>query len=57
MKPFLTNKGCLENDNIILLDGEEMIANDRILAKRFNEHYINLVEVLVLLSLPKCRFL
>ena len=57
MKPFLTNKECLENDNIILLDGEEMIANDRILAKSFNEHYINLVEVLVLLSLPKCRFL
>ena len=44
MKPFLTNKGCLENDNIILLDGEEMIATDRILAKRFNEHYINIVE-------------
>ena len=44
MKPFLTNKGCLENNDIILLDGEEMITNDRILAKRFNEHYINIVE-------------
>ena len=44
MKPFLTNKGCLEKKNIILLDGEEMIATDRILAKRFNEHYINIVE-------------
>ena len=42
--PFLTNKGCLENNDIILLDGEEMITNDRILAKRFNEHYINIVE-------------
>ena len=29
MKPFLTNKGCLENDDIILLDGEEMITNDK----------------------------
>ena len=44
MKPFLTNKGCLENNDIILLDGEEMITNDRILAKRFNEHYLNIVE-------------
>ena len=44
MKPFLTNKGCLENNDIILLDGEEMIINDRIFAKRFNEHYINIVE-------------
>ena len=44
MKPFLTNKGCLENNDIILLDGEEMITNDRILAKRFKEHYINIVE-------------
>ena len=44
MKPFLTNKGCLENNDIILLDGEVMIANDRILAKRLNEHYINIVK-------------
>ena len=44
MKPFITNKGCLEN-NDILLDGEEMITNDRILAKRFNYHYINIVDV------------
>ena len=44
MKPFLTNKGCLENNDINLLDGEEMITNDRILAKRFNEHYLNIVE-------------
>ena len=44
MKPFLTNKGCLENNDIILLDGEKMITNDRILAKRLNEHYINIVK-------------
>ena len=36
MKPFLTNKGCLENNDIILLDGEEMINNDKILAKRLS---------------------
>ena len=44
MKHFLTNKGCLDNNDIILLDGEKMITNDSILAKLFNEHYINIVE-------------
>ena len=44
MKPFLTNKGFLENNGIILLDGEEMITDDMILAKHFNENYINIVE-------------
>ena len=44
MKLFLANKGCLENNDIILLEGGEIIANYRILAKRFNEHYINIVD-------------
>ena len=44
MKAFLTNKGCLENNDIILLDGEVMITNDRTLAKRFNQHYKNFAE-------------
>ena len=44
MKPFLTNKGCLENNNIITRDGEKIITNYRIVGKRFNEHYINIVE-------------
>ena len=57
MKPFLTNKGCLENNNIIVLDGEVMIANDRILAKRLNKHYINIVKRSRGFSLPKCHFL
>ena len=42
MKPFLINEGCLENNDIILLDGEEMINSDRVLAKRFNEDYIDI---------------
>ena len=29
---------------MLYLDGKEMITNDRILAKHFNEHYINIVE-------------
>ena len=41
-KPFLTDKGCLYE--IIHPDGEETITNDRILGKRFNEQYINIVE-------------
>ena len=44
MKPFLTNKECLENNDIIPLDGEEMITNDKILAKHFNEPYVNIAE-------------
>ena len=44
IKHFLTNKGCLDNNDIIVLDGEKMITNDRIHAKRFNEHCINIVE-------------
>ena len=44
MKPFLTKKGCLENNGIILLDGEVMITNDRIFAKYFHEYYINIIE-------------
>ena len=44
MKTFLTNKGCFENNDIILLDGEEMVTNDRIRTKHVNEHYINIVE-------------
>ena len=57
MKPFLTNKRCFEHNDIILLDGEDMITNDGILVKRFNELYINIVEDSVVLSLPKGRFL
>ena len=44
LKSFLTNKGCLENNDIILVDGEEVITNDRTLAKYLNEHYINSVK-------------
>ena len=44
MKPFLTNKRYLENNEIILLDSEKMVANDRKFAKHFNERYINIIE-------------
>ena len=44
MKPFLTNKGCLDNCDIMLRGDNKMITDDKHLAKLFNEHYINIVE-------------
>ena len=44
MKPFLTNKGCLDNCDIVLRSDNKMITDDKRLAKLFNEHYINIVE-------------
>ena len=44
IKPVLTNKGCLENSDIMLIDDDEMVTDDKTLAKTFNEHYINIVE-------------
>ena len=44
IKPFLTNKGCLENSDIMLINDDEMVTDDKTLAKTFNEHYINIVQ-------------
>ena len=44
MKPFLTNKGCLDNCDIMLRGDNKMITDDKCLAKLFNEYYINIVE-------------
>ena len=44
MKPFLTNKGCLDNCEIILRGDNKMITDDKRLAKILTEHYINIVE-------------
>ena len=44
MKPFLTNKVCLDNCDIMLRGDNKMITDDKRLAKPFNEHYINIVE-------------
>ena len=44
MKPFLTNKGCLDNCDIMHRGDNKMITDDKCLAKLFNEHYINIVE-------------
>ena len=44
IKPFLTNKGCLENSDIMLINDDEMVTDDETLAKTFNEHYVNTAE-------------
>ena len=44
MKPFLTNKVCLDNCDIMLRGDNKMKTDDERLAKLFNEHYINIVE-------------
>ena len=44
IKPFLTNKGCLDNSNIMLRGDNKMITDGKRLAKLFDEHYINIVE-------------
>ena len=44
IKPFLTNKGFLENKDITLIEGNKIKTSERELAKIFNEHYITIVE-------------
>ena len=44
IKPFLSNKGHLENVVIMLNHNNKIICNDHELVKVFNEHYINIIE-------------
>ena len=44
MKSFLTNKGCLDNCDIMLRGDNKTIKDDQRLAKLFNERYINIIE-------------
>ena len=45
IKPFPTNKGTLTDCDITIIDGTRVILNDFELAKTFNNHYINTVEI------------
>ena len=56
IRPFLTNKGCLENSDIMLINDDEMVTDDETLAKTFNEHYINTVERSSSLKSEKMEF-
>ena len=44
IKPFLTNKGCLENSDIRLKDDEKMLTDEKKLVQLFNDHSINIAE-------------
>jgi len=44
IKPFMTNKGSLTQNNIILTEGNNVIVNERELVETFNDHYVNIVE-------------
>ena len=44
LKPTLTNEGCLDNSDIMLIGDNEMITDDKRLANLFAEHYINILE-------------
>ena len=44
IKPFLTNKGYLENAEIMLIQDRKRISNENELVKVFNKRYINITE-------------
>ena len=44
IKPFLTNKGFIDGNETTIVDGDEIISEEKELVKIFNEHYINIVE-------------
>ena len=44
IRPLLTNKGHLENAEIMLIRDKKIISNENGLLKAFNKHYINIFE-------------
>ena len=44
IKLFLTSKGCIDGNEISIVNGDEIISDEKELVKTFNEHYINIVE-------------
>ena len=44
VKPFLTNKGFLTDDNISIKVNDDLVTDKTKLANLFNLHYINIVE-------------
>ena len=45
IRPFLTKKSCLENSDIMLIEDDEMVTDDKTLAQTVNEHYINTIRL------------
>ena len=44
IKPFLKNKSCHLQNDIMLIENDEIITEEKDLVEIFNEHYINIVE-------------
>ena len=44
VKPFITNKSGLTNNDIMIIHNDLTISNESELTKLFNDHYINIVE-------------
>ena len=44
IKPFLTNKGFLENAEIMLTEKDKIVTEEKELERIFNDHYINIVD-------------
>ena len=45
VKPFLTNKGCMTNDDISIEKDGDIVRDEEVLVELFNENYINIVEI------------
>ena len=44
MKPFLTNKGFIGNNDITLIHKNKIIPSEKQMTKKLNSYYINIVE-------------
>ena len=45
VKPFSTNKGCMTNDWISTEKDGDIVRDEKVLVKLFNENYINIVGI------------
>ena len=43
LKPYLTNKGSLVNNDLILIESDEMISESSEVAEIFNDYFVNIV--------------
>ena len=44
VKPFLSNKGGLAENDIMLVTDDKIVTDELALSEKFNDHYVNIVE-------------